>query len=284
MTEQTVTYHEHALQTHDGLTLVGHSWFVENPKAVVALTHGIAEHGARYRHVAEGLAPHGYEVHTFDLRGHGRSPGQRTLFKNMDEHSQDLTCFLNWVQQQRGDRPLFLLGHSMGGLIVTYYVLTQRPTVQGVILSAPAVKLPGVSPLMVAIGRLLAAVFPNVPMRHLEMAGISRDPKVLEENRRDPLVYHGGIPAATGLALVRAVKFVQDHIDKFELPVLLLHGTADRMVTPDASQYLYEKLPPIDKTLKLYDGLYHEIFNEPERDEIIADVREWLDAHLPDRA
>ena len=154
MTERTVTYKESTLSTTDDLDLYTQSWYVENPKAVVAIVHGIAEHGSRYRHVGQHLAGHGYDVHTFDLRGHGRSPGHRSLFMHMDEHNEDLMHFLTWVQGQRHGHPLFLLGHSMGGLIVTYYVLTKRPLLQGVVLSAPAVKLQGVSPLLVAVGRV----------------------------------------------------------------------------------------------------------------------------------
>ena len=112
------------------------------------------------------------------------------------------------------------------------------------------------------------------------MAGISRDPEVLADNRNDPLVYHGGIPAATGLAMVRAVTYVQKHLDQFQLPVLILHGTADRMVTPEASKLLYKKVQSEDKALKLYDGLYHEILNEPEKEAIMEDIRIWLDERI----
>lgn len=279
-TEQIATHKEHHLATEEGLDLYAQSWYVDTPKAVVAMVHGIAEHGTRYRHVAAYLNRHGYDVHTFDLRGHGRSPGPRSLFHHMDEHCADVDCFLDWVEGERHGRPLFLLGHSMGGLIATYYILTQHPTLQGVILSAPAVKLQGVSPLLVAVGRVVAAVLPAVPMRQLEFAGISRDPAVLEENRNDPLVYHGGIPAATGLAMVRAVTYVQHHFAEFQLPVLILHGTADRMVSPEGSKEFYEKVQSTDKTLKFYKGLYHEIFNEPEKEEIFADICTWLDERL----
>lgn len=278
--ETTGTFHEHLLATDDALDLYAESWTVSQPKGVVALVHGIAEHCVRYRHVAHFLNQHGYDVHTFDLRGHGRSPGKRSLFYHIDEHRSDVRQFLAWVETQRQGQPLFLFGHSMGGLIVTYYVLTEQPVVNGVILTAPAVKLQSVSPLLVAVGRIISSVLPTVPMRQLEFAGISRDPEVLAANRDDPHVFHGGIPAATALAMVRAVNFVQQHFDEFKLPVFVLHGTADRMVPPEASKELYAGVQSTDKSLKMYEGLYHEILNEPEKEEILGDIVAWLDGHL----
>ncbi|MEZ4619775.1 MAG: alpha/beta hydrolase [Caldilineaceae bacterium] len=280
MTTTPSTYREGVLTTVDGLDLYAQSWVATVPKAAIALVHGIAEHSSRYRHVGEYLASHGYTVHTFDLRGHGRSPGKRILLRHMDEHSNDVDRFLEWVQQEAGQLPCFLFGHSMGGLVVTYYVLTQQPDVSGVLLSAPAIKLDDVPPLLVTVARLLAKVMPTVPMRQLEFAAISRDPTVLAENKNDPLVYHGGIPVVTGLAMARAVDYVQQHMADFHLPLILMHGTADRMVTPEGSKQLYAQAAATDKTLKLYEGLYHEILNEPEKYEILADIRTWLDAHV----
>ncbi len=280
MTTSPFTYRESVLTTADGLDLFAQCWLAATPKATVAVVHGIAEHSSRYRHAAEFLAGHGYTVYTFDLRGHGRSPGKRILLRHMDEHSNDVGKFLGWVQEETTGQPLFLFGHSMGGLVVSYYVLTQRPTVDGVILSAPAIKLDNVSPLLVAIVRLLATILPALPVRQLEFAAISRDPAVIAENQQDPLVYHGSIPMATGLAMARAVDYVQKHMRDFQLPLLLLHGTSDRMVTPEASKQFYAKAASTDKTIKLYEGLYHEILNEPEKEEILADMVAWLEARV----
>ncbi|MCB0106262.1 MAG: lysophospholipase [Caldilineaceae bacterium] len=275
-----VIYREHVLATDDGLDLFAQAWFAAQPKAAIALVHGIAEHSSRYRYAAEFLARRGYTVYTFDLRGHGRSPGKRILFQHMDEHSADVAIFLAWAHQEAMGLPLFLFGHSMGGLLVTYYVLTQQPALAGVILSAPAIKLDDVSPLLLTVARLLAKVTPTLPMRQLEFAAISRDPVVLEENKNDALVHHGGIPVSTGLAMARAVDYVQQHMGEFSLPLLLLHGTADRMVTPEGSKQLYAQAATTDKQLKLYEGLYHELLNEPEKAEILEDIVAWLDARV----
>lgn len=280
MQESTFTFTESTLTTTDGLALYTQSWSVADPQATVAIVHGIAEHSGRYRHVGNYLAMRGYTVHAFDLRGHGQSPGKRILFHHIDEHSEDVGEFLQWVQSQKGEEPLFLVGHSMGGLVVTYHVLTASPALRGVILSAPALKLNEVSPALVAVARVLAKVLPTTPVQQLDFTAISRDPVVVAENQNDPLVYHGGIPAATGLAFQNAVTYVQQHLAEFCLPLLLLHGTADRMVMPEASQLLYAQAASTDKTLRQYDGLYHEVFNEPEQAEILAEVVAWLDARV----
>jgi len=285
MSEKLVTYRESLLTTDDGLALFAQCWEAAAPKAMIALVHGIAEHSSRYHHVGEYLASQGYSVYTFDLRGHGHSPGKRIFFRHMDEHRDDLRIFLEGIVQERPDLPLFLFGHSMGGLVVSYYLLTEKalPTIlpiRGVILSAPAIQLEAISPWLMKAATLLAKVAPTVPMRQLEFAAISRDPLVLEANQRDALVYHGGIPVATGLAMARAVAYVQQEMANIQQPLLLLHGTADRMVTPEASQTLYERAASTDKTLKRYEGLYHELLNEPEKEEILAEISAWLAARL----
>ncbi len=282
--QQAVTYEESILTTADGLQLFAQVWHAATPKAAVALIHGIAEHSSRYRHVGEYLAGCGYNVYTFDLRGHGRSPGQRSLVRHMKEYTGDVGAFLTWVRTVAPPVPLFLLGHSMGGLIVSYYVLSQTPALpvdlQGVVLSAPAVKLNNVSPLLIAVGRVLARLLPALPMREIEFAAISRDPLVIELSAKDPLTHHGGVPAATGMAMVEAVAYVQQQRAKWRWPLLILQGSADRIIDPTGGRELLEAVPVADKTLKWYEGLYHEIFNEPEKEMVMQDLCDWLDARV----
>lgn len=275
----THTYEESKLTASDGLVLYTQSWCAAQPKATIVLIHGISEHSARYRHVGEYWAAHGYTVHTMDLRGHGRSPGKRILVRQIEEHGQDVGTLLTWARQQAPTRPLFLFGHSMGGLIVTYYTLTQSPDLAGVILSGPALKLNGASPLLVAIGHVIAKVYPTFPMSTIDTTGISRDAAVVLANKADPLIYHDGVPAATALAMVKAVAYVQTHWSAFHWPLLILQGTADRIVNPEGSQQFYAQAGSTDKTLKLYDGFYHEVLNEPEKEQVMADVVAWLDNH-----
>ena len=276
----THTYEESKLTASDGLLLYTQSWCAAYPKATIVLIHGISEHSTRYRHVGEYWAAHGYTVHTMDLRGHGRSPGKRILVRQIEEHSHDVGTLLTWARQQAPTLPLFLFGHSMGGLIVTYYTLTQSPDLAGVILSGPALKLNGASPLLVAIGRIIAKVYPTFPMSTIDTTGISRDAAVVLANKADPLIYHDGVPAATALAMVKAVAYVQTHWSAFHWPLLILQGTADRIVNPAGSQQFYAQAGSADKTLKLYDGFYHELLNEPEKEQVMADIVAWLDNHI----
>jgi len=279
MTTNVVTHQEGTLTTSDGLTLYTQSWRAAQPNAILVLVHGISEHSTRYRHVGEYLAERGYTVHTMDLRGHGRSPGKRILVRSIDEHSQDVGALLKWARQQAAGQPLFLLGHSMGGLIVAYHTLSQSPELRGVILSGPALKLDGASPILVAVGHLLAKVYPTLPMATLDTDGISRDPAIAKANKADPLIYHEGVPAATALAMVKAVEQVQKQAAAFHWPLLILQGTADRLVNPEGSKLFYTHAGSTDKTLRLYEGLYHEVLNEPEKEQILAELVEWLDKH-----
>lgn len=280
MTTALHTHAEAKLATSDGTVLYTQSWRASQTKAIIVLVHGMAEHSGRYRHVGETLAAHGYTVHTMDLRGHGQSPGKRMLFRQIEEQSNDVAVFLKWVRQQDPTGPLFLLGHSMGGLIVTYYVLTQSPDLRGVILSGPALKLRDVSPFLVAVGRVLAHLMPTLPLAVLEHNAISRDPAVVQASAADPLVYQGGIPAATGLAMVQAVAYVQSQMEAFRLPLLIVQGTADRIVDPEGSKQFYARAGSSDKTLKLYEGLFHEVLNEPEKEQVMAEIIEWLDKRI----
>lgn len=276
----TYTHAEGALTTSDGVVLYTQSWCAAQPKATIALIHGIAEHSARYKHVGEYLATHGYSVHTMDLRGHGRSPGKRILVRQIDDYSNDVAVFLRWVRTQDPDRPLFLLGHSMGGLIVTYHVLTQAPDLRGVILSGPALQVEGVSSFQIMVGRVLARVAPNLPMKKLDATAVSRDPAVVKAYQTDPLVYLGPLPAATGVAMITAITYIQQQMEAFRLPLLIVQGAADRLVNPEGSKQLYARAGSTDKTLKLYDGLYHEVLNEPEKEQVMADIVEWLDKRV----
>lgn len=274
------THEEGALTTSDGVVLYTQSWYAMQPKATIALIHGLAEHSTRYQHVGEYFAAHGYTVHTMDLRGHGRSPGKRILVRRIDEYSNDVAAFLAWIRTQDADRPLFLLGHSLGGLIVTYHVLTQSPDLCGVILSGPALQIEGVSPFQMLVGRLLARVAPSLPMKKLDSTAVSRDPVVVKAYQTDPLVYLGSIPAATGIAMITAITYIQQQMEAFRLPLLVVQGTADRLVNPEGSKQLYARAGSTDKTLKLYDGLYHEVLNEPEKEQIMAEIVAWLEQRI----
>jgi alpha-beta hydrolase superfamily lysophospholipase len=269
-------------KTADGTTLFEQWWRPEDqPKATVAIVHGYGEHSTRYTDVAGHLVNYGYTVETFDLRGHGRSEGKRTFVRSFDAYLVDLDRFLKRVKERMKSSNLFLLGHSMGGAIVTLFAMTRKPDGKGLILSGPALKISDdISPLLVRLSSMIGMVLPKLPTIKLDSSGISRDPEVVKHYENDPLVYHGGIPARTGAEITGATKIIQAQMESMTLPLLILHGSDDRLADPEGSKELYERAQSDDKTLKLYEGLYHEVMNEPEKEMVWADIVAWIEGHL----
>jgi acylglycerol lipase len=267
--------------TADNIRLYEKTWGLDNAKGVVLITHGIAEHSGRYEHVALSLNSAGYSVVAFDLRGHGKSSGKRNYINSFQDYLNDLDEVLTRTKSIFPDLPLFLFGHSMGGGIVTLFTIEGKADVKGIILSAPSVKVSDdISPLLQKISGLLSIIAPKLPAVKLESADISKDPSVVEAYDNDPLNYRGGILARTGSELLKSTKLISAQASTISLPILIMHGTSDKLADVSGSQMLYEKVSSQDKTLKLYEGLYHEIFNEPEQDQVKADMIAWLDSHV----
>ena len=272
------------LTTDDDLTLATRRWTPSGrPKAVVALVHGIGEHSGRYAHVATHLMLHGYAVHAFDLRGHGRSEGEpRVYVDSFEAYIDDLALFLAYVHADAPRLPLFLYGHSLGGAIAAYYV-AERGTdgLAGLILSSAALKIPAdLSPILQKAAGVLSRLVPKLPLTKLDTSDLSRDPAVVRAYEQDPLVYTGGVRPRVGAEILRVTDYLQRHAAAFTLPLYLYHGTADKITDPEGSRLLYERAPSDDKTLNLYEGLYHETHNEPERERVLTDLTDWLDAHV----
>ena len=254
-------------------------WPGGEPRAVLAICHGYAEHSGRYAQVAADLNARGYAVEALDLRGHGRSSGPRVYVRSYDEFLDDLDGFLSRVRARHPGKKLFLLGHSMGGGIVTYYVIAREPALDGLLLSGAGLqvrqmKVPLKRRLQMFAGRFSSRVrFPG----QLAAAAISRDPEVVANYDSDPLVYRGGGSAGMAAARIPAARRTAAEMESVHLPLLIMHGTGDQLVPTAGSEALFARASSTDKTLKLYEGLYHEILNEPERDQVIADIAAWLD-------
>jgi len=270
----------------DGLRLYRCAWLPEAPpRAAVALVHGIHEHSGRYASLAGALNAHGYAVYAFDLRGHGRSAGQRAWIASFEELLDDVEVFLEQLRREAPGLPLFLLGHSMGGEVAAWLVITRQPCLDGLILSAPALGVGGkVFPVLRHLARFFSWLFPRLRLTRLGCRFMSRDPQVIEDFRNDPLVYHGKFPLRTGAEILRIIRRIQERMEEVQLPLLVMHGTRDFVTDCRGSRQLYERAASPDKTLHLYEGLYHEIFNEPERDQVIGDLIAWLNAHVPPAA
>lgn len=272
---------ETTFTTADNFTLFERTWTCENAKGVVLITHGIAEHSGRYEHVAQSLIEAEYAVVGFDLRGHGKSSGKQNYVNSFGDYLNDLGEVLVRTKQKFPDLPIFLFGHSMGGGIVSLFSIERQPEVKGILLSAPSVKVSDeISPFLQKISGVLSVILPKLPAVKLESKDISKDPEVVQAYDNDPLNYRGGILARTGSELLNSTKNIMAQAFTISLPILIMHGTSDKLADVSGSEMLFGKVSSTDKTLKLYDGLYHEILNEPEQDQVKTDMLAWLDAHI----
>jgi len=257
-------------------------WLPEgDPRAVLIVVHGLGEHCGRYMNVVNHLVPLGHALYGLDHIGHGKSEGTRELVERFEDYTNTLTIYCNMVKGWQTGKPIFLLGHSMGGLIASYYLLDHQASFRGGILSAPFVKVSdSISQATITIGKILSVVTPRAGLVTLDVGGISRDPEVVTAYVNDPLVFHGKTPVRLGAELLKAMLRVRAEAHRITLPLLILQGGEDRLIEPACGQLLYDKVGSKDKTIKLYEGLYHEVFNEPERARVLKDVETWLAAHV----
>jgi alpha-beta hydrolase superfamily lysophospholipase len=267
----------------DNLTLFGRVWQSEvaPAKGVVNLVHGLGEHSGRYAHIAEALTKAGYHFIAFDLRGHGLSEGKRGHTPDFDQILDDVDRFLAKSNQiVNADLPNFLYGHSLGGGIVINYGLRRQNTLKGVIATDPALELAfKPSGLKIWFGNLLANLAPAFSMDNgLELAALSRDAAIVKAYQDDALV-HSKMSAKLGVALLDSGRYAMDHAQEWTLPLLLMHGTADRITSPQASQTFAEKAKS-GVTLRLWDGYYHEIHNDIGKADVIAAMIDWLDIQI----
>ncbi|MCQ9207243.1 MAG: lysophospholipase [Omnitrophica bacterium] len=249
-----------------------------NARALIVIVHGYGEHSGRYGHVVRRLVNAGYAVYVFDLRGHGRSSGARVFVRSFNEYLSDLEAYLTRVGEREPGRPLFILGHSLGGAIATLFAIDKKPDISGLILSGPLLKLPGnISPLFIRLASLIGCILPKLPIGNKVLASLlSHDSKVVENYEKDPLTHHGGIPAGSARAINCALKRIQNGMAGISLPLLIMHGTDDRLADVKGSKELYRCARSTDKTLRLYDGFYHEILNELGKEKPINEIITWL--------
>ena len=251
------------------------------PKAVVLLAHGYAEHAGRYQHVARRLTDSGYAVYAVDHWGHGQSDGEGGYVPRFSAFTDGMAELLTLVEVNHGDVPRLLLGHSMGGLIATLFLIERQSAFVAAALSGPAI-VPGAPPsrFTLWISRFLSRFFPRLGVLSLDANGVSRDPAVVAAYLADPLVHTGKIGARLGKEFMDAMAAAQAGASKITLPILFQHGEEDSLASVAGSQYLFDHVSSADKTLKIYPGLFHEIYNEPEQDAVLDDLIGWFDAHV----
>lgn len=253
-------------------------------KAGILLVHGMGEHSGRYGWVMSQLADAGFAVYAPDYYGHGRSvpPGGvladlRSAGKALD----DLRAAHEAARQKQQGLPWFLLGHSLGGTLCILYALQHQAELRGLVLSAAAVSLPAyVSPLLLKISALLARLLPRLPIQSFDYLTLTRRPEVIEALLQDPLYYKGKVRARSGYQILRAFGEAGRRLGELRLPVLCLQGGADTQVDPGDAQRVYDGATSTDKSVRIFPGLYHEILNEPEREQVLGVILDWLRRHL----
>jgi len=248
-------------------------------RGVVVVVHGLKDHSSRYEGFARELNSKGYGVYAFDLRGHGNSGGKRVGTMLFDDYVMDFDMFLTRVQLQE-HVPVFVFGHSMGGAIVTLHSIMYHPHVRGMILSAAALET-GISGAKIDVTNATDAIFPDFDVFDLDVNQFSRDPAIVRDVRKDPLVYQGAATAHMGAELIGGILAIDATMESVEVPLLILHGKADQVTPPSGSKMLYARASSKDKTLSLYGNMVHDLLHEPEHTTVTRDIETWLDARTP---
>ncbi|MEE9599364.1 MAG: lysophospholipase [Anaerolineales bacterium] len=258
------------------------NWFPdESVRAVLLIAHGLNEHCGRYQHLAEYFVNEGYAIYGFDYPGHGRSEGTRSYIKDFSEFTETLLIYIEKIKEWQPYLPIFILGHSMGGLVGAHLLIDHPDQVAGAILSGSLILVPdNISPITITIGKIISTILPKLGLAAIDSSGLSRDPNIIKAYRADPLVITGKVTTNLSIKMNQAMDRVVTDGGKINLPLLLLHGKADYIVDPVSTQFLYDLVSSENKKIIYYEGLYHEIYNEPEHDQVFEDVSSWLNKQL----
>jgi acylglycerol lipase len=250
-------------------------------KVVLFLVHGLGEHCCRYENHVNYFVPKGYAIYGLDHLGHGKSDGEQEVIERFSDYTDTLSIYYKMVKGWQPGKPIFIMGHSMGGLITCYYLLDHQAEFKGAILSAPAIKVSdNISSTTITMGKMLSVIAPKAGVLALDPTGISRDPEVVKAYVEDPLVFHGKTPARLAAEMLKAMQRVTEEVEKITLPIIVVQGSEDKLVDPEGAQMLYDKAGSKDKTLKIYQGAYHEVHNEPEREIMFKDIETWLGSRI----
>jgi len=273
-----MTRAERSFEGLGGVRIVYDVWTPDAPpQAVVVLSHGFGEYARRYDHVAQRFEEAGLVTYALDHRGHGRSGSKRVLVRSISEYTADFDTLVRIATREHPGLKCIVLGHSMGGGIVFAYGVERPDNYDMMVLSGPAVAAQTqVSPLLGLAAKVLGVIVPGLPVQELDVNTISRDPAVVAAYKDDPLVYHGKVPAGSGRALLQVGETMPQRAPALTAPLLVVHGSDDRLIPLSGSRRLVECVGSTDVELKVYPGLYHEVFNEPERDQVLDDVVSWI--------
>jgi acylglycerol lipase len=272
-----LSYLEFEWKTNDNIHVYARYWAAKTDvKGTICLVHGLGEHIGRYTYMGEFFSAAGYAFLAADMRGHGKSQGQRGHTPSMEALQEDISTLLDEAQKRLHDTPLFLYGHSLGGTLVLSYCTRLQPPIRGVISTGPLLR-PGFEPpaWKLSLGRMMRNLWPTLAMSNeLDRDGLSRDPEVVHAYNTDPLV-HDRVSARLGIDMLEEGRWLLKNGSDLNVPALLMQGSEDRVCSPQASQEFAQKTESMC-TLKLWEGLYHEIHNEPEKDMVLQYALQWM--------
>lgn len=276
---------EGSFRSFDGIDLYYLSILPDGtPRANIAYVHGFGDHVMRHLSLAEQCAKEGYAFFGLDLRGHGRSPGQRGFVASWDDYLADVAGLIALAAKGHPPLPTFLVGHSVGGVIAIDYAIRHGEELSGLIATAPELGTLPVAPAVVLIGRILSRAWPRFSLSTpLDLDALSRNTSMVEETRRDPL-YHNKGTARLGTELQEAMDWVHAHAGQLRVPFLVLQGGADRIAQPEATKRFFELAGSLDKELLFYENAYHELDRDTGTNRLFGDLFEWLDRHARERA
>jgi alpha-beta hydrolase superfamily lysophospholipase len=281
--KQAVDSSDGSFQSGSGANIFYRCWAPAEPRAALLLAHGLAEHSGRYGDFASFFADAGIATYALDFPGHGRSDGKRGHVGDFQEYTEALGALLSLAREAHPDIPFVLFGHSMGGLIAADFLLQYQSEFVAAVLTGAAIQSPQQpSSIVLFINRVIASVMPRLGVLRMDASGISRDPQVISDYENDPLVYRGKATAGLVTALFSAMKRVVENATSIRLPMLIMHGSVDSLTAVEGSELLHDSISSEDKKIVIYDGLYHEILNEPERKNVMEDILQWLETRIGD--
>jgi alpha-beta hydrolase superfamily lysophospholipase len=281
MTGSARIAHEERIEGPGGIKIFTRSWRPDStPRAVVVICHGVNSHGGQYTWTAGQLAAAGYVVYALDLRGRGQSEGKRFYVEHVRDYVGDLRATVKFARSREPGLPVFVLGHSAGGVVSCTYALDHQSEIAGLICESFAFQVPAPDLALSTIAAI-SRVAPNLPVLKLKNEDFSRDPKAVEVLNADPFTQNETQPARTVAALFRADQRLKREFPKITLPVFIMHGTADKATRSSGSQFFYDTAGSKDKTLKLYEGHVHDLLNDIGKEAVMADIKGWIERRVP---
>jgi len=264
----------------DGTRIFYQCWLpAQKVKGAVIIVHGLGEHSGRYMNLVNHFEPSAFSIYGLDHTGHGRSGGRRLFVSEFDIYTQTLDMFVEKVREWEPGVPIFLVGHSMGGLITASYLLDHQERIEGAVLSGPAVTIPDhVSPVTRTAAKVLSRIMPRTGISRLEAEHLCRDPQVVQAYVNDPLVYTGKITARLGEQLIAAISKVNRQAQKISRPLLIMHGESDLLTDIEGSRWFFNAVSSRDKKLVTWPDSYHELFNDPGYEAVLSDMKAWITA------